>query len=285
MILCTDSYKHTRIDQMKQEVSLFKRAPKLMIIVAKDYSQASSKYVGNKIRIASEIGIEVEEVELEWKDKDARHFELAVKSAIYNANENPEVDGIIVQLPLPYLNENEVASWISPGKDVDGFNPTNLGKVMRGEDDGFVSCTPKGILDFIKHQQIPLKGTSVCIVGRSNIVGKPLANLLINEGATVTVCNSNTKYLRHVTKNAEIVITAIGKPKFFTKDYFAHYQTVIDVGINFDENGKMCGDVDFDNVKDLVYDITPVPKGVGPLTVLSLMKNTIQAYRKNNLVK
>lgn len=282
MILCTDSYKQERIDQMKQEVSLFKRAPKLMIIVAKDYSQASTRYVNNKFKIANDIGIDVEEINLEWKDKDPRQFELSIKSTIYNANQRPDVDGIIVQLPIPYVNENEVASWISPEKDVDGFNPTNLGKIMRGEDDGFVSCTPKGIMDFINYHNMPLKGTKVCIVGRSNIVGKPLANLFINEGATVMVCNSKTTNLKQHTQTADIIVTAIGVAKFFGADYFRPYQTIIDVGINFDEQGKMCGDVDFEQVKDTVFAITPVPRGVGPLTVLSLMDNTIKAYKKNN---
>lgn len=285
MVLYTDEYKKLQIEQMKQEVSTFKKAPKLMIIVAKDYSPASTKYVNNKIKIANDIGIDVEEISLEWQDKDPRHFELSIKSAIYNANQRPDVDGIIVQLPIPYVNENEVASWISPNKDVDGFNPTNLGKLMRGEDDGFISCTPKGIMDYIKYLNMPLKGTKVCIVGRSNIVGKPLANLFINEGATVMVCNSKTTNLKQHTQTADVIVTAIGVAKFFDADYFRPYQTIIDVGINFDEQGKMCGDVDFEQVKDTVFAITPVPRGVGPLTVLSLMKNTIQAYRKNNLVK
>ena len=282
MVLYTDEYKKLQIEQMKQEVSTFKKAPKLMIIVAKDYSPASTKYVNNKIKIANDIGIDVEEISLEWQDKDPRHFELSIKSAIYNANQRPDVDGIIVQLPIPYVNENEVASWISPNKDVDGFNPTNLGKLMRGEDDGFISCTPKGIMDYIKYLNMPLKGTKVCIVGRSNIVGKPLANLFINEGATVMVCNSKTTNLKQHTQTADVIVTAIGVAKFFDADYFRPYQTIIDVGINFDEQGKMCGDVDFEQVKDTVFAITPVPRGVGPLTVLSLMDNTIKAYRKNN---
>ena len=277
MILETKSYKQHMIQLMKKTVSRFERKPKLAIVVAKDYSEASSRYVKNKHNLANEIGIDIVQYEVEWKHLDEVMFEAVVYKLIQELNEDDSIDGIIVQLPVPYLDENEIASWISPDKDVDGFNPVNLGRLMRGEE-CFVSCTPQGIIDYLKHLQMPLKGTDVCIVGRSNIVGKPLANLFINEGSTVTVCNSNTIDLMNVTSFADIVVTAIGKPKFFTKEYFGEYSTVIDVGINFDENGKMCGDVDFNDVVDNVENITPVPGGIGQLTVLSLMKNTIKAY-------
>lgn len=282
MILKGKEYQQLKIDQLKQEVSGFKRKPRLAIIVAEDYSLASSKYVKNKHKVAEQIGIEVLEYKVAWQGLEEECFKHSLYSLIQVLNKDDNVDGIIVQLPIPYVDEDLVAGWIAAEKDVDGFNTDNLGKVMRGQQDALVSCTPKGIVDLLKHNNIPLKGTSVCIVGRSNIVGKPLANLLINEGCTVTVCNSKTVNLSMYTSNSQVVITAIGKAKYFTKEYFGPYTTVIDVGINFDENGKMCGDVDFEEVKDYVENITPVPGGVGLTTVISLMANTVQAYKNNH---
>lgn len=282
MLLSGKQYQEIKIQELKDQVSSFQRKPRLAIIVAEDYSMASSKYVKNKHRVAEQIGIEVVEYSVKWKDLDEALFENTLYNLIQTLNKDNSVDGIIVQLPIPYVNEDDVASWITPDKDVDGFNTDNLGKVMRGQKDSLVSCTPKGIVDLLKYYNIPLRGTSVCIVGRSNIVGKPLANLLINEGSTVTVCNSKTVNLSMYTSNSQIVITAIGKAKYFTKEYFSPYATVIDVGINFDKNGKMCGDVDFEEVKDYVENITPVPGGIGLTTVISLMNNTIQSYKLRN---
>ena len=277
MILKSKDYVDLMTELMKSSTKSYKRKPKLAIIFAKDYSKASERYIRNKHKLAEQVGIDIVEFGIELERLDEVMFEQVMYKLIQELNRMEDVDGIIVQLPIPYLDENEVASWIHPDKDVDGFHPTNLGKIMRGED-CLKSCTPKGIVDFLKTSGIPLDGTNVCIVGRSNIVGKPLANLLINEGSTVTVCNSKTRNLQGMTSMADIVITAVGKPKYFTREYFNNHATVIDVGINFDENGKMCGDVDFDDVVDFVENITPVPGGVGATTVLSLMQNTIKAY-------
>ena len=277
MRLETTEYRDRWIEILKEKVTTFDRKPFLAIVVADGYSKASEKYVKNKHIVAEKIGIETCEFPIEY-DKyttSPEEFIQDVKNVVVALNKHEGIDGIIVQLPMPYIDENEIASLIAPEKDVDGFNPVNLGKLMRGED-CLESCTPKGMMDYIDYLGIDLKGKNVCVVGRSNIVGKPIANMMINKGATVTVCNSNTQNLIDYTSCADIVVTAIGKPKYFTKDYFTSRALILDVGINF-LDGKMCGDCDYDDLVDMC-DITPVPRGCGQLTLIALMKNVIKAY-------
>ena len=280
-ILYSKDFIDLETEKLRSFVSTFEYKPTLAIIVATDYNPASTRYVRNKHNIASKIGINVIQYDVEWVGVDENTFSKSIFDLIDLLNNDSKIDGIIVQLPVPYVSEYRISKAIIPSKDVDGFHSYNLGNVMRGIE-SFVSCTPKGIIDLMNYYQINCIGKTVCIIGRSNIVGKPLANLLINKGATVISCNSNTDDLKKYTKIADVVIAAIGKPKYFDKSYFNEDCIVIDVGINFDKNGKMCGDVDFDNVKDYVKAITPVPGGVGPCTVLSLMKNTVHSSLSKN---
>ena len=275
-LLNSKPFVDSQVEVLQNIIRDFELKPKLAIIVAKGYSEASARYVKNKHKLAQRIGVEVITHEIEWEGLEEETFETNLKTLIDQLNIDDTIHGIIVQLPVPYISDDLISTLIVPHKDVDGFNPYNLGQLVRGNQ-LFTSCTPKGIMDFISYNKIEVEGKNVCIVGRSNIVGKPLANLMTNAGATVIHCNSKTKDLKTMTNLADIVICAIGKPKFFGKDYFNKNSIVIDVGINFDENGKLCGDVDFEDVKGHVEAITPVPGGVGPLTVLSLMSNTIKS--------
>jgi methylenetetrahydrofolate dehydrogenase (NADP+)/methenyltetrahydrofolate cyclohydrolase len=253
-----------------------KRAPKLMIIsVGED--PASKVYVRNKLKAAAEVGI------------IANHFPMQadlvtteyVKETISLFNKDPYLDGIMVQLPLPkHLNEREIIDAIDPEKDVDGLTTTNIGRLRSGQP-GLYPCTAKGIIDLCKYYDIELDGKDVTIVGRSNIVGKPLADMMMAAGATVTQCHSHTLDVRFHTLPADIVVAAIGKPKFVGRGYIGYERVVIDVGINRDEDGRLCGDVDFDDVADYCSAITPVPGGVGPMTVAELMSNTVEAWRNN----
>lgn len=192
-------------------------------------------------------------------------------------NEREDVDGILVQLPLPpHMDEDKVIRTISPKKDVDGFHPQSVGALSIGQP-GFVSCTPAGIIELLKRSGVDIDGKECVIVGRSNIVGKPMALLMLRENATVTVCHSHTKQLKEVAKRADILIVAIGKPKFITREYVKEGAVVIDVGIHRDAQNKLCGDVDFDDVEPVASAITPVPGGVGPMTIAMLMKNCVEA--------
>ncbi len=183
----------------------------------------------------------------------------------------------LVQLPLPkHINEDKIIQTIAPHKDVDGFHPENVGRLSIGQK-GFVSCTPAGIVQLLKRYNIPIEGKECVVVGRSNIVGKPIAMLMLRENATVTVCHSRTKDLKEITKRADILIVAIGKPKFITKEYVKEGAVVIDVGIHRNEDNKLCGDVDFDDVIEKVSAITPVPGGVGPMTIAMLMHNCVES--------
>lgn len=187
------------------------------------------------------------------------------------------MDGILVQLPLPsHMDEDKVIQTISPKKDVDGFHPQSVGALSIGQP-GFVSCTPAGIIQLLKRSGVEIDGKECVIVGRSNIVGKPMALLMLRENATVTICHSHTKQLKEVTKRADILIVAIGKPKFITKEYVKDGAVVIDVGIHRDAQNKLCGDVDFDDVEPVASAITPVPGGVGPMTIAMLMNNCVEA--------
>ena len=235
---------------------------------------ASSVYVRNKEKACEYCGIESKKWELSGLTSEEELLEL-----IYKLNNDNCINGILVQLPLPkHINEHKVLQAIDPEKDVDGFHEINTGKLMIGEDT-FVPCTAKGIIELLKANDIPIEGQNCVVVGRSNIVGKPTAMELLHNNGTVTVCHSKTKNLKHICRSDDILVCAIGKPKFFNKDYISPGAVVIDVGIHRQEDGTLCGDVDFEDVKDIVSAITPVPGGVGPMTVAMLMKNCVQAAR------
>ena len=267
-------------DQLKEEVSKIKetypRLPKLVVILVGD-NQASQTYVRNKERGCQYIGIESEILR-----HDASFSEIELLQEINDLNNDDTVDGILVQLPLPqHINEEKVLDAIDPSKDVDGFHPENVAKLFLGQH-SLVPCTPKGMMVLLEEINYDLAGKEVVIVGRSNIVGKPVALLCLQKNATVTIAHSQTKDLKAVCSRADVLIAAIGKPKFFNHEYVKDGAVVLDVGINRDENNKLCGDVDFDDVKDKVSAITPVPGGIGPMTITMLMKNTIEAFYHRN---
>ena len=261
---------------LKEEVNELKNAdinPKLAVIMVGD-DKASKVYVKNKSKACEDVGIEYEEYLLPEKTKMKELLELIEK-----LNNDETIHGILVQSPLPEgLDANEAFKTISPKKDVDGFNPINVGKLSLNQD-CFVSCTPYGIIKMLENYNIPIEGANAVIIGRSNIVGKPLAKCLLNKNATVTVCHSKTKNLGDITKQADILIAAIGKAKFVTQDMVKEGATVIDVGINRTETGLM-GDTDFDAIKEKAAYITPVPGGVGPMTIAMLMTNVIKAAKQ-----
>jgi methylenetetrahydrofolate dehydrogenase (NADP+)/methenyltetrahydrofolate cyclohydrolase len=233
---------------------------------------ASSVYVGNKKKACEYVGFRSLSYEL---PEETTQEELL--SLIEELNGRADVNGILVQLPLPeQISEENVIQTISPDKDVDGFHVQNVGRLNVGTK-GFVSCTPAGIIELLKRTGISIEGKECVVVGRSNIVGKPMAALLLRENGTVTVCHSRTKNLAEITGRADILIAALGKPKFITEEYIKDGAVVIDVGIHRQENGKLCGDVDFDSVKEKASYITPVPGGVGPMTIAMLMVNCLQS--------
>lgn len=233
---------------------------------------ASSVYVRNKKRGCEYIGIGSESYELPEQTTQEELLKL-----IDELNRKEEISGILVQLPLPsHIDEDTVIKAIDPKKDVDGFHPQSVGALCIGQP-GFVSCTPAGIIQLLKRSQIAIEGKECVILGRSNIVGKPMAILLLRENATVTIAHSRTRNLKEVTKRADILIVAIGKPKMITADYIKEGAVVIDVGINRDENGKLCGDVDFESVEPVCSAISPVPGGVGPMTIAMLLNNCMES--------
>lgn len=235
---------------------------------------ASSIYVRNKKRACAYVGIESLSYEL---PEETTEEELVKLVKELNANDN--VHGILVQLPLPkHINADTIIRTISPDKDVDGFHPESVGRLCIGEP-GFVSCTPAGIIQLLKRSGIEIEGKECVVVGRSNIVGKPMSILLLRENGTVTITHSRTKDLKEVTGRADILVVAIGKPKFITADYVKEGAVVIDVGMHRNEENKLCGDVDFDDIKDKVSAITPVPGGVGPMTIAMLMYNCVEAAK------
>ncbi len=268
--------KHIR-EELKEEVKELKNAeiyPKLAVIMVGD-DPASKVYVRNKSRACEDVGIEYEEYLLPAKTTREELLELIEK-----LNNDERVHGILVQSPLPEgLDANEAFRTILPKKDVDGFHPVNVGKLSLNQD-CFVSCTPYGIIKMLEAYNVPIEGANAVIIGRSNIVGKPLAQCLLNKNATVTICHSKTKNLKEITKKADILIAAIGKPKFVTEDMVKENATVIDVGINRNEEGKLVGDTDFENIKEKVSFITPVPGGVGPMTIAMLMYNVVKAAKQ-----
>lgn len=248
--------------------------PKLAVImVGKD--PASMVYVRNKSKACEKIGIEFEEFLLEENIEEKELFDLIDK-----LNSDKKITGILLQAPIPkHLDINKAFEKIIPNKDVDGFNPVNVGKLSIGVD-GFISCTPFGIMKLFEEYSIDLEGKNAVIIGRSNIVGKPMAQCLLAKNATVTICHSKTKNIAELTKNADIIITAIGKPKFLTEDMVKDNSIIIDVGINRMEDGSLIGDVDFENLEKKVSYITPVPGGVGPMTIAMLMYNVVKAAKK-----
>ena len=235
---------------------------------------ASSIYVRNKKRACAYVGIESLSYELPEETTEDQLVKL-----VKELNENDNVHGILVQLPRPkHINADTIIRTISPDKDVDGFHPESVGRLCIGEP-GFVSCTPAGIIQLLKRSGIEIEGKECVVVGRSNIVGKPMSILLLRENGTVTITHSRTKDLKEVTGRADILVVAIGKPKFITADYVKEGAVVIDVGMHRNEENKLCGDVDFDDIKDKVSAITPVPGGVGPMTIAMLMYNCVEAAK------
>lgn len=237
---------------------------------------ASSVYVNNKKKACEFIGIESLSYHLDENTSEAELLKL-----ISELNQNDEVRGILVQLPLPKsISEDKVLMAIDPKKDVDGFHPMNVGNLCIGRK-GFLSCTPAGVIELLKRYEIDIKGKECVVVGRSNIVGKPMSLLLLRENGTVTITHSATKDLKEVCKRADILVVAVGKPKFITEEYVKDGAVVIDVGIHRNENNKLCGDVDFDSVSQKCSAITPVPGGVGPMTIAMLMKNCVDSVEIN----
>ena len=261
--------KQCRVE-LAEKIKTLPRAPKLAVILAGD-DPASAVYVRNKEKAAAEVGIESLVFRLEKTTQDD------LLQLIGELNGDDGVDGILVQLPLPAgIDENAVLQAIDPAKDVDGFHPLNLGKLMIGEP-APVACTPKGCMKLIHQARRDLTGLNAVVVGRSVIVGKPMAQLLLRENCTVTIAHSKTRDLPELCKTADILVAAVGKPRFVKADWVKDGAIVIDVGINRLPDGKLCGDVDFDACAPKCQAITPVPKGVGPMTIAMLLENTVEA--------
>lgn len=266
-------------EELKQEVENLKMSgicPGLAVVIVGD-DPASRVYVNLKKKACNEIGVYSEEYTFPKETTEGDLIKL-----IEELNKKPEINGILVQMPLPkHINEQTIINTISPLKDVDAFHPVNVGKIMIGDFD-FLPCTPAGIMELIKESGINIEGKHCVVVGRSNIVGKPQAMLLLHQNGTVTICHSRTKNLGEVTKTADILVAAVGKPFIITQDMVKPGAIVIDVGMNRLEDGKLVGDVDFEGVSEIAGAITPVPGGVGPMTIAMLMKNTVKAATLNN---
>ncbi|MDO4302662.1 MAG: bifunctional methylenetetrahydrofolate dehydrogenase/methenyltetrahydrofolate cyclohydrolase FolD [Bacillota bacterium] len=265
-------------DELKERAAALKAAGKTvtLAVIQVGNNPASCVYVRNKKKGCEYIGIGSLSYELPEETTEEELLAL-----IRELNQKKEVNGILVQLPLPkHIDEDRVIKTIDPIKDVDGFHPQSVGALCIGQP-GFVSCTPAGIIQLLKRSGIEIAGKECVIVGRSNIVGKPMALLLLRENATVTIAHSKTKNLKEVTKRADILIAAVGKPRMITADYVKEGAVVIDVGINRDENNKLCGDVDFDSVEPVCSAITPVPGGVGPMTIAMLLYNCMESSAIN----
>ena len=268
-------------EAIKNEVAELKEkgvTPGLAVIIVGD-DPASRVYVNNKKKACAELGMLSEEYALPAETTNEELLGL-----INELNGRKDINGILCQLPLPrHLDEKAVINAIAPEKDVDAFHPVNVGGIMTG-DYSFLPCTPAGVMQMLKHYDIQTAGKHCVVVGRSNIVGKPMAMLMLHANATVTICHSRTVNLAEECKRADILIAAVGKPKFVTPDMVKEGAVVIDVGMDRDENGKLCGDVDFDAVEPICGAISPVPGGVGPMTISMLMRNTLTAAKlQNNL--
>jgi len=269
-------------EEVAREVAELKAqgiTPGLAVIIVGD-DPASRVYVNNKKKACEQLGMLSREYTM-----PAETTEEELLSLIKELNADPEINGILCQLPLPsHLNEELVINTIIPEKDVDAFHPHNVGKIMIGNYD-FLPCTPAGIMEMLKYENIDITGKECVVIGRSNIVGKPMSMLLLHKNGTVTVCHSRTKNLKEVCLRADILVAAVGRANFVTADMVKEGAVVIDVGINRLENGKLCGDVNFAEVEPKASYITPVPGGVGPMTIATLMKNTLTAAKKQNGVK
>ena len=262
-------------DELKEKVEALKAQGKEvgMAVIQVGNDPASSVYVGNKKKACAYIGIRSESYEL---PEETTQEELI--ALIERLNQDDGIHGILVQLPVPqHIDEEAVIQAISPKKDVDGFHPQSVGALSIGQK-GFVSCTPAGIIQLLKRSNIQIAGKECVVVGRSNIVGKPMALFLLRENGTVTVAHSRTKNLKEVCKRADILVVAVGRPKMIDASYVKEGAVVIDVGIHRNENNKLCGDVDFESVEPHVSAITPVPGGVGPMTIAMLMNNCVEAF-------
>lgn len=269
-------------DKIAEEVQELKKSgitPGLAVIIVGE-DPASQIYVRNKQRACEEVGFESFKYELPESTTQNELLELIKK-----LNNDDRVNGILCQLPLPkHINESTVINNISPKKDVDAFHPENVGKIMIG-DYSFLPCTPAGVMELIASTGTDITGKECVVVGRSNIVGKPMAMLLLHKSGTVTVCHSKTQDLKAECRRADILVAAVGVAKLITGDMVKEGAVLIDVGMNRDENGKLCGDIDFDSCKDKASYITPVPGGVGPMTIAMLMKNTLTAAKEQNGIK
>lgn len=264
-------------ENLKVEVESLKENginPKLAVIMVGN-DPASSVYVKNKSKACKTVGVDFEEFLLDENIEEKELFDLIDK-----LNSDDKITGILLQAPIPkHLDINKAFERISYKKDVDGFNPINVGKLSIGVD-SFISCTPFGIMKLLEEYNIDLEGKNAVVLGRSNIVGKPMAQCLLSKNATVTICHSKTKDISEITKKADIVIAAIGKPKFLKEDMVKENAVIIDVGINRMDDGSLVGDVDFENIERKVRYITPVPGGVGPMTIAMLMYNVVKAAKK-----
>ena len=264
-------------DELKEEVARFKTEgiDICLAVIQVGSDPASSVYVRNKKKACAYIGVESRSYELPEETSEEELIKL-----VEELNADESVNGILVQLPVPdHIDEDKIIRTISPDKDVDGFHPVSVGRLWIGEK-GFLSCTPAGIIQLLKRSNISIEGKECVIIGRSNIVGKPMAALLLRENGTVTVAHSRTKDLKEVAKRADILIVAIGKERFITSEYIKEGAVVIDVGMHRDEANHLCGDVDFADVEPHSSAITPVPGGVGPMTIAMLMNNCVETVRK-----
>lgn len=265
-------------DELRQTVAELKAQGKkgALAVIQVGSDPASSVYVRNKKRACEYIGIRSESYELPEQTSEDELLAL-----IDRLNRDPKINGILCQLPVPaHMDEDKIIRAIDPAKDVDGFHAQNVGALVIGQQ-GFISCTPAGIIQLLKRSGVETAGKNCVIIGRSNIVGKPMALLMLRENATVTVCHSKTKNLPEICRQADILIVAIGRPKMITAEYVKEGAVVIDVGIHRQEDGKLCGDVDFTQVEPIAGAITPVPGGVGPMTIAMLMNNCVEAMTRS----
>ena len=262
--------------QLKNDYNI---TPGLAVVIVGD-DPASRVYVNNRKKACEVVGFMSEEYALPASTTQDELLDL-----VKTLNNKEDINGILVQLPLPkHLDDKAVIEAIDPSKDVDAFHAVNVGKIMLGEYD-FLPCTPAGVMEMLHSYDISVEGKECVVIGRSNIVGKPMGMLLLHENGTVTICHSRTKNLTEVCRRADILVAAVGIPKFVKADMVKDGAVVIDVGMDRDENGKLCGDVDFENVKDKCSFITPVPGGVGPMTISTLMKNTLKACKLQNNIE
>ena len=265
-------------EELKEKVAEYKKqgVEITLAVVKVGNDPASAVYVRNKEKACEYVGITSRTLALPEETTEEELLKV-----VNDLNEDKAVNGILVQLPLPkHIDESKVLLAIDSNKDVDGFHPVNVGKMVIGEET-FLPCTPAGIIEMLKRTDVEISGKECVVIGRSNIVGKPMSMLMLKENATVTIAHSRTKDLKEVTKRADILIAAIGKAKFVTADYVKEGAVIIDVGMDRDENGKLCGDVDFDSVSQVASAITPVPGGVGPMTVTMLLVNCLRSVKLN----